>query len=141
EDPGVSKLMNATKVSGRGRKGLGIGVLNAVTRDIYGTISDSTGVERQVLTDPLTNYCVIVADQQLSNNGYASLINTNVLRDGEYYDANATAIDFVLNNKARSIQGSGVARLTQQFGPGIDRDPGYSYRAKLGKTGGAFTYN
>lgn len=141
EDPGVSKLMNATKVSGRGRKGLGIGVLNAVTRDIYSTISDSTGVERQVLTDPLTNYCVIVADQQLPNNGYASLINTNVLRDGEYYDANATAIDFVLNNKSRSIQGSGVARVTQQFGPGIDRDPGYSYRAKLGKTGGAFTYN
>ncbi|MBK7944978.1 MAG: hypothetical protein IPJ85_06580 [Flavobacteriales bacterium] len=46
EDPGVSKLINATKISGRGAKGLGFGVLNAVTRATYGTITDSTGATR-----------------------------------------------------------------------------------------------
>lgn len=140
DDPGVSKLLNATKISGRGAKGLGFGLLNAVTRATYGTITDSTGASREVLTDPLTNYNVFVADQQLPNNGYVSLINTNVLRDGDTYDANTSAIDFVLNNKKRTLQGGAIGRLTQQVGPGIDRDPGYSYEVGIGKTGGALTY-
>lgn len=140
DDPGVSKLINATKVSGRGAKGLGIGLLNAVTRATYGTIADSLGRERRVLTDPLTNYNVLVLDQQLPNNGYASAINTNVTRDGAATDANATAIDFVLNNKARTLKGTGVARLSQHHGNGIARQPGYSFKAGLDKTGGAWTY-
>lgn len=140
DDPGVSKLINATKISGRGAQGLGIGLLNAVTRATYGTITDSVGATRRVLTDPLTNYNVFVADQQLPNNGYVSVINTNVLRDGDTYDANTSAIDFVVNNKARTLQGTGVARLSQQYGSGITRAPGYSYSAGLSKTGGAWTY-
>lgn len=140
EDPGVSKLINATKVSGRGAKGLGIGVLNAVTRATYATITDSLGNTREVLTDPLTNYNVLVADQQLPNNGYVSLINTNVLRDGTTYDANTSAVDFVLNNKARSLQGNGVFRYAQKYGQGLRDASGYSYLAGLRKTGGAWTY-
>lgn len=140
EDPGVSKLINATKISGRGAKGLGFGVLNAVTRATYGTITDSTGATREVLTDPLTNYNVVVADQQLPNNGYVSLVNTSVLRDGDTYDANTSAIDLLVNNKARTLQGAAIGRITQQFGPGIEHDPGYSYELGLSKTGGALTY-
>ena len=141
EDPGVSKLVNATKISGRGANGLGFGVLNAVTRATYGTITDSTGATREVLTDPLTNYNVVVADQQLPNNGYVSLVNTSVLRDGDTYDANTSAIDLLVNNKARTLQGAAIGRITQQFGPGIERDPGYSYELGLSKTGGALTYS
>ncbi len=140
EDPGVSKLLNATKISGRGAKGLGIGLLNAVTRATYGTITDSAGNTREVLTDPLTNYNVFVLDQQLPNNGYVSVINTNVLRDGDTYDANTSAFDLVVNNKERTLQAGAVGRITQQYGPGIDRDPGYSYELGLEKTGGALTY-
>lgn len=140
DDPGVSKLLNATKISGRGAGGLGLGMLNAVTRETHGSVRDSLGAERRVLTDPLTNYNVLVADQLLPNNGYVSLINTNVMRDGGTYDANSSALDFRLNNKARTIQGGGIARVSQQFGPGIDRQPGYAYTALLQKTGGSTTY-
>lgn len=140
EDPGVSKLLNATKISGRGPKGLGIGVLNAVTRATYGTITDSVGNTRDVLTDPLSNYNVFVLDQQLPNNGYVSVINTNVLRDGDTYDANTSAFDLVVNNRKRTLQSAALGRITQQYGTGIDRDPGYSYELGLSKTGGAFTY-
>ena len=139
-DPGVSKLLNATKVSGRNGRGLGFGLLNAITRSTYATVTDSVGNERRVLTDPLTNYSVLVADQLLPNNGFVSLINTNVLRDGGTYDANSTALDFRLNNKSRTLQGGGTARVSQQFGQGLDRDPGYSYSAGLQKTGGAWNY-
>ena len=140
DDPGVSKLLNATKVSGRGAKGFGIGVLNAITRATYGTLTDSLGRERQVLTDPLTNYSVVVADQQLPNNGYVSLINTNVLREGAVYDANCTALDFLLNNRARSVQGGGDVRISQRFNDAANERMGYSYSAGLRKTGGALTY-
>ncbi|MEO8068441.1 MAG: DUF5916 domain-containing protein [Flavobacteriales bacterium] len=139
-DPGVSKLLNATKVSGRNGSGLGFGLLNAITRSMYATVSDSLGNEHRVLTDPLTNYNVLVADQLLPNNGYVSIINTNVLRDGDVYDANATALDFRLNDRGRTVQGTGTARISQQFAPGPGRDPGYSYTAGLEKTGGAWTY-
>lgn len=140
DDPGVSKLLNATKISGRGASGLGLGMLNAVTRETHGSVRDSLGAERRVLTDPLTNYNVLVADQLLPNNGYVSLINTNVMRDGGTYDANCSALDFRLNNKARTVQGGGVARVSQQFGPGLERSPGYAYTAFLQKTGGSTTY-
>lgn len=140
DDPGVSKLINATKLSGRGANGLGIGLLNAVTRATYGTVTDSLGATRRVLTDPLTNYNVLVADQQLPNNGYVSVINTNVLRDGGTYDANTSALDFVVNNRARTLQGKGVARLSQRYGTGGSPATGYSYSAALNKTGGAWTY-
>lgn len=140
EDPAVSKLMNATKVSGRGASGLGIGVLNALTRATFATITDSLGNTRQVLTDPLTNYNVTVVDQQLPNNGYVSLINTNVLREGSTYDANTTAVDVLLNNKLRTVQGAVVGRISRKLGPVLDRRPGYSYEMRLSKTGGALTY-
>ncbi|MBK9176595.1 MAG: hypothetical protein IPM46_09705 [Flavobacteriales bacterium] len=67
----------------------------------------------------MSNYNVIVLDQQLPNNGYASLINTNVLRDGDTYDANTTAFDPLVNNKARTLQGGAVGRITQQFATGL----------------------
>ncbi|RZK53605.1 MAG: hypothetical protein EOO59_12320, partial [Hymenobacter sp.] len=51
QDPGVTRLLNATKVSGRTSKGLGIGIFNAVSAASYAVIQDSTGErERTVLT-------------------------------------------------------------------------------------------
>lgn len=140
DDPATSKLINATKVSGRGSKGLGVGVLNAVTQEMHATVEDSLGNSREVLTDPLTNYNVLVFDQLLKNNSYVSLINTNVLRDGPTYDANSTALDFRLNNRKRSMQAGGTARIARRFGPEVEEDAGYSYTASVEKTGGAWNY-
>jgi len=140
DDPGTSKLINATKVSGRGRKGLGLGLLNAITQATYGTVQDSLGNRREVLTDPLTNYNVLVADQLLKNNGYVSLINTSVLRDGGTYDANATAVDLRINNRERSLQTGGTARVARRFGDGVEQDAGYSWSVGAEKTGGAWNY-
>src|SRR5690606_12924498 len=61
--PTESKLINATKVSGRTRKGMGIGMLNAMTSATYATIKNEDGVEQQVLTNPFTNYSVPAIDQ------------------------------------------------------------------------------
>src|SRR6185369_2206838 len=93
--------LNATKLSGRTSGKLGIGVFNAVSNQMFATVQDTvTGDSRRILTSPYTNYNIVVLDQALKNNSSISLINTNVTRDGHFYDANVTGTGFRFNNKA-----------------------------------------
>ncbi|MEO1652350.1 MAG: DUF5916 domain-containing protein, partial [Bacteroidota bacterium] len=93
---GVSEapLLNATKLSGRTRNGLGIGVFNAVTNRTLARVRNTeTGEERDVQVDPVTNFNVLVFDQDLKNNSSIGIINTNVTRFGpNSYDANVTGM-------------------------------------------------
>lgn len=82
-NPGRAQLVNATKLSGRTKNGLGIGLFNAVESTMNAVIGNvETGAERLVQTNPLTNYNVLVFNQNLKNNSSVTLTNTNVLRDG-----------------------------------------------------------
>ena len=100
EYPGQAKIINATKISGRTQKGLGIGVLNAVTQKQYATYKDVANQEEYREENmALTNYNILVFDQTLKHNSSVSLINTNVWRSGNDYDANVTSALFDFNNK------------------------------------------
>lgn len=141
-NPASTQLINATKVSGRTKNNLGIGIFNATTADTYAVITDSNGVDSKVLTQPLTNYNVFVLDQALKNNSYISLINTNVTRDGGIYDANVTATAFKFTNKKNKYGINGNGALSQLYNSGFSKpDLGYSYNASVGKISGAFLYN
>lgn len=141
-NPASTQLINATKVSGRTKNNLGIGIFNATTADTYAVITDSNGVDSKVLTQPLTNYNVFVLDQALKNNSYISLINTNVTRDGGIYDANVTATAFKFTNKKNKYGINGNGALSQLYNSGFFKpDLGYSYNASVGKISGAFLYN
>lgn len=109
EKPANASLINATKISGRTKNGLGIGFLNAVTENSYATIQDKiTGISRKQLIDPLSNFNILVFDQRFRKNSSISLINTNVTRNGEYRDANVSALVWDLKTKANTygLQGS-----------------------------------
>lgn len=135
-NPAESQLINATKVSGRTNGGLGIGVFNAIAAKEHATIRNlETGDERRVQTSPLTNYNIAVLDQNLPNNSYVTLINTNVLRQGEDYEANVTGTRFQLRNKAQSYSFNGKAVVSQKYFPN-NTDLGYSYFGELSKTSG-----
>lgn len=141
-NPSEASLINATKVSGRTKSGLGIGVFNAMTNSMNATIADSeTGESRQVMTDPFTNYNMIVLDQSLKNNSYISASNTNVWRDAPndelYYNANVTATDFRIQDKSRQYSVSGQAALSQKYYKDQENDFGHSYSVRGGKTGGS----
>ncbi len=130
DNPSESQLLNATKISGRTRKGLGIGVFNGVTKTMYATVKDTiTGETREVLTDPLTNYNVLVLDQNLKNNSFVTLINTNVTRSGSYYDANVTGGMFKVNDKSNNFSVSGNGKLSQKY---------FSDSVSLGHSAGLF---
>ena len=76
-----TRLLNAAKISGRTKKNLGVGFLNAITDANYSTRIEE-GVETQILTEPMTNYNVLVLDQRFNRNSSFGLMNTNVLRKG-----------------------------------------------------------
>ncbi|WP_201983610.1 DUF5916 domain-containing protein [Hymenobacter rubidus] len=147
ENPGITRLLNATKVSGRTSKGLGVGVFNAISNDVYATVQDSTtGARRAVLTQPLSNYNIVVLDQSLKNNSYVSLINTNVTRAGSTYDANVTGGLFRFANKANSYAINGRLMYSNRRGKSFgseenvsDQD-GYKYYLAFNKISGNFTW-
>lgn len=92
--PSKTTMINAIKVSGRTKKGLGIGFFNAITQKTEATIrNNQSGDIRKEVIDPFTNFNILVLDQQFNQNSTVSLINTNVTRNGSFRDANVTALD------------------------------------------------
>ncbi len=142
EDPGQAKIINATKVSGRTQKGLGIGILNAVTQNQFTKFEDDiTNETRKELNMPLTNYNVLVLDQTLKNNSSISLVNTNVWRSGDAYDANVTSGLFDFNDKKNKWNIGGNVSFSNLLGKDGKNTTGYAHSIYLGKTSGRFTFN
>ncbi|MFM7301110.1 MAG: DUF5916 domain-containing protein [Crocinitomicaceae bacterium] len=135
-----AQLLNASKLSGRMKNGLGIGVFNAVTAEQIGTATnDITGTEREVIVSPLTNYNVFVADQNLKNNSSVTFTNTNVWRSGEVYDANVSGLNFNLNSKNNNFFLRGNAALSSLLS---SENPslGYTCNINIGKQRGTWIY-
>jgi hypothetical protein len=143
KNPTSVNLINAVKVSGRTKGGLGIGVLNAVTERTYASAYDdltnkTTGIE----VEPITNYNVLVLDQRFNQNSSVSLVNTNVTRNGEFRDANVSAIVYNLNTKNNRYNLSGDMKYSyiNRYGNAENKD-GISTTIGVGKKGGKWRYN
>jgi len=147
KNPVQQRLLNATKISGRGKKGFALGILNAVTGNTYAIAEDTiSGKEKKILTDPATNYSIVVFDQALKNNSDIYLINTNVIRGKGFGDANVTAAGIQLNNKKNIYQfnlNGGISQLYNQpdsSGSKSNLTLGYKYFAGLSKVNGRFQW-
>lgn len=146
ENPTQVKLLNAAKLSGRTDEGLGIGLFNAVTDNMYAIVEDENGDERKVLTEPLTNFNVLVLDKQWKNNSSLYFINTNVARSKKYDDANVTGSGFTFINKKKTYGIDGSAFLSQQFSEkdslknNFDVELGYNYFLGVRKISGWFQW-
>jgi Domain of unknown function (DUF5916) len=141
KNPAQSKLVNATKISGRSQKGLGIGILNAVTKPQYAIIEDGAKNQRRYETAPLTNYNVFVLDQTMKNNSSVSFANTNVWRAGNDYDANVSAFLFDLNDKKNTWNVGGSGSISQLLGKNGKNTNGWAHSVYFGKTSGRFNFN
>jgi hypothetical protein len=135
-NPSTTQLINATKVSGRTNGGLGVGVFNATAAQSEAVIlNQEDDQERRVQTSPLTNYNVTVFDQNLKNNSFVTLLNTNVWRNGSDYDANVTGTVFSFRNKDNSYAVGGNAVVSQLYSPG-EVELGHKYSLEVEKTSG-----
>ena len=139
ENPAKSKLVNATKISGRTQSGLGVGVLNAITRPTYAVIADSAGHKRKFETDPMTNYNVFVLDQTLKNNSSVSFVNTSVIRSGPNYDADVAAALFDFNDRSNTWNTGGNISVSNIVNRG-KAVTGYYHYLYFGKTSGRFNF-
>jgi hypothetical protein len=128
DNPVQARLINAFKLSGRNRHGLAVGVLNALTNREEATIEDNEGNTRTELTEPLTNYNILVFDQALRNNSSAYLINTSVLRENRHSRAFVTGAGLNLYNR-RSVFGLQSAAALSQIYADVD---GNGYRGQYG---------
>jgi hypothetical protein len=105
-------MLNAIKVSGRTKKGLGIGFFNAITERTYAKIKDTSEMIRKELVEPLANYNIFVLDQQFNKNSSISFVNTNVLRDGYFRDANVSAIVADITSKSNVWNVNGGVKIS-----------------------------
>ena len=116
--PSTTELLNATKISGRTSKGLGVGFLNAITDNNYALIRNTDNqTTRRELVAPVTNYNITVLDQRFNQNSSISLINSNVTRMSVGYEkANVTGLVFDLFNKENSYNLFGSAKYSSIYG-------------------------
>lgn len=139
EYPNTVSLINALKVSGRTKDGLGVGVLNAVTKNTYASIRNKTnGETSRQLIEPLANYSVLVLDQRFRKNSSVSFVNTNVTRNGSFRDANVSALAWNLNTKKNTYNLSGD--LKYSYINDVQDKKGISSSLFFDETNGKFRY-
>lgn len=149
EYPSSTNLLNAVKISGRTDKGLGIGFLNAITEKTYAKIQDTiSGGSRKEVIEPLVNYNVLVLDQRFNQNSSITFVNTNTLRNGDFRDANVSALLFNLNTKANTYNLAGdfkystVKDSDPYYGSnyGLENYDGFKTQLSFAKTSGKYRY-
>ncbi|MCK0179338.1 carbohydrate binding family 9 domain-containing protein [Flavobacteriaceae bacterium S0862] len=152
DNPKSVKMLNAIKISGRNKHGLGIGVFNAITEkttarikntkydlDINDVKIDSTITYRDQTTEPFTNYNIIVLDQRFNQNSSVSFVNTNVTRTGGFRDANASALLLSLTDKTNTYRVSGQGKMSR-ITDIEDNSTGFDAGFEIGKVSGTYQY-
>ena len=142
ENPAKVNLLNALKVSGRTKGGLGIGILNAVTDKTVAEIKNTvTGETRSEVIEPIANYNVLVLDQRFRKNSSVSFINTNVTRNGEFRDGNVSALLFDLKTKKNTYNLSGDFKYSyvNEYS-NLDDKKGFNTSLYAAETSGKYRY-
>ncbi|WP_438988581.1 DUF5916 domain-containing protein [Polaribacter sp.] len=139
--PSKVTMLNAVKISGRTKKGLGIGFFNAITETTKATIKNNTTEQtRQEVINPFTNYNILVLDQQFNQNSTVSLINTNVTRDGRFRDANVTALDWHIETKDSKYNADGSFRMSTISDDANNPNMGYTFDNSFGYNSGNWNW-
>ncbi len=142
DNPNKVNMLNALKISGRTKGGLGIGFFNAITDETSATIKRTitqrtTTVDEyyKKVTEPLANYNVLVLDQQFNKNSSVTFINTNVLREGDFRDANVTGLLYHITNKANTYFADGFIKTSNIKENGAT-ETGYAFDSSIAKISG-----
>ncbi|MES2805727.1 MAG: DUF5916 domain-containing protein [Bacteroidota bacterium] len=139
DNPASVNLINALKVSGRTKNGLGIGILNAVTEKTSASIRNNDTQEvRKEVVEPLANYNVLVLDQRFRKNSSVAFVNTNVTRNGSFRDGNVTALVWDLNTKKNTYNLSGDFKYS--YINDVEDKKGINSQLNFSETSGKYRY-
>ncbi len=113
DNPDKIQLINALKISGHSKNGLGIGFFNAITDKTEATVKNKhTGEIQKVVTEPYANYNIMVVDYNFKGNSSVGLINTNVIRQGDFRDANVTGLTLNLYGQNNTLNVKAVTAMS-----------------------------
>jgi len=140
ENPEEAKLINATKISGRNSNNLGIGFFNAMTANTYARYKNPEMEEEKYMTEPFTNYNMLVVDQIIGRNSFVNIANTNVYTPSTTQTANVTGVSFKIADKSNMYGINGNMAYSAVF-DSLGQVPVTGYNVKLGggKYGGKVT--
>jgi len=144
-NPDVNQLINATKVTGQTANGLGLGFFNAITAPMHAVIEDSLGHQREFLTNPATNYNLLVVSKNLQNGSEFSVTNSNVQRFAEedstndFRDANVIGYETRLYTKDSKWRFESSGAYNQLSYPDSSSD-GFRYFLEVVEDQGAIQY-
>ena len=140
KNPDKVDMLNAIKISGRTKGNLGIGFFNAITKKTSAKIKNlDTDEIRTVVTEPFANYNVLVLDQQFNKTSSVTFVNTNVIREGKYRDANVTGLLFNALNKKNTHFIDGSIKLSKVTEEGSS-STGFYGDLSIGKSSGNHQY-
>ncbi len=144
-NPDVVQLINATKVTGQTVNGIGLGFFNAITAETHAIISDSLGVEREYMTNPLSNYNLLVVGQNLRNGSDFSVVNINVQRfsgadsTDDFRDANVLGFQTrLLTKDSKWVLNASGAHDWLMYSDSVSK--GYKYNIEIAEALGILQY-
>lgn len=141
-NPTESNLYNASKISGHTSSGWGIGFLNAVTQKQAAEVKDTiSGLTRNIITQGVTNYNLIVVDKVIGKESYISWVNTNVAIPEEHHLANVSGLDFKYNFQGYLLSGDAfLSYIRNKETTNASTEFGQRFNLNFAKTKGLFRY-
>lgn len=140
KNPATSRLVNAFKISGRGENNLAVGVFNAFMANTWAKVKYEDGTEKSILTEPATNYNILVLDQSLGQNSFANFTNASVITPGNSYVSNVSAGSIKLMDKNNLFGISALSAFSTRNSDGANVDNGWFLDASVGKKNGKWVY-
>jgi len=139
-NPSSIGILNATKISGRNKNGLALGLFNAVTNKTYVTI-ESEEFDREELLQPLTNYNLFVIDQTFNKNSSITFTNTNVNRfKNNYKKSNVSSLLLYLVDKKNKYEFGSKINLSSVT-EDLEKKNGFNSLLSIKKIQGKFRFN
>lgn len=149
--PEKVNMINAIKISGRTKGGLGIGFFNAITEKTTATIKTTTQHKngaasteetstRTAIINPFSNYNIMVLDQQFNQNSTITLINTNVTRNGRFRDANVSALDWHIETKDSRYNVDGSFKMSSISDDANNPNLGFTFDNSFGYNSGHWNW-
>lgn len=139
--PNKVNMLNAIKISGRTKSGLGIGFFNAITEKTEAVIKNTATKEiRKEVINPFSNYNILVVDKQFNKNSSVTFINTNVTRAGDFRDANTTGLLWHVETKDSKYNVDGSVKMSNIFDDVNNPNTGYTFDTSFGKNSGSWSW-
>ena len=141
--PSSIGIINATKISGRNKNGLAIGLFNAVTNKTYVSVENNENQElnREILVEPFTNYNLLVLDQTFNKNSSITFTNSNVNRfEKNFRKSNVSSLMLNLVDKKNKYQ-LGTKINISQIKTEPEKEIGFSSSLSFKKIQGNFRFN